>query len=58
MAYFPQYYLFVAHLKLNKLNEARHYYELRGPLPPRLAREAQQYYQELVKAEDAQKRNP
>ena len=45
--YFPQYYLFVAYLRTNNIEQARRFYALRGPLPPRLSIEAKPYVAEL-----------
>jgi hypothetical protein len=49
--YFPQYYLFVAHLKLNQLDKARTYYGQRGALPAKLSAEATTHFKELTDAD-------
>jgi tetratricopeptide (TPR) repeat protein len=49
--YFPHYYLFIAYLKTGQIAKAREYYNLRGPLTPKLAAEAQTYLDDLLKAE-------
>lgn len=49
--YFPHYYLFIAYLKTGQIAKAREYYDLRGPLTPKLAAEAQTYLDDLLKAE-------
>jgi hypothetical protein len=49
--YFPQYYLFVAYLKLNQPDKARTYFAQKGALPAKLNADATNYFKELNDAE-------